>query len=70
MMPTKGARSAADVVELIVRATARVGVRPCLPEVVGVHAQGALEAERRQREGGDVACAAVGGDDAADTQDG
>jgi hypothetical protein len=55
MMPTKGARSAADVVEWIVRATARVGVRPCLPEVVGVHAQGALEAERRQREGGDVA---------------
>jgi hypothetical protein len=70
MMPTKVTRSAADVVEWIVRATARVGVRPCLPEVVGVHAQGALEAERRQREGGEVACAAVGGDDAADTQGG
>lgn len=70
MMPTKVTRSAADVVEWIVRATARVGVRPCLPEVVGVHAQGALEAERRQREGGDVECAAVGGDDAADTQGG
>ncbi len=70
MMPTKVTRSDADVVEWIVRATARVGVRPCLPEVVGVHAQGALEAERRQREGGDVARAAVGGDDAADTQGG
>ena len=48
-MPTKVTRYAADVVEWIVRATARVGVRPCLPEVVGVHAQGALEAERRQQ---------------------
>jgi hypothetical protein len=54
MMPTKVTRSAADVVEWIVRATAKVGVSPGLPEVVGVHAQGALEAEWRQREGGDV----------------
>jgi hypothetical protein len=50
MMPTKVTRSAADLVEWIVRATARMGVRPCLPEVVGVHAQGALEAERRPSE--------------------